>query len=139
MDGLADVVFLQGSGEDSSDVVSILLQQTSEADDSELSLASLIHQAMVRRDVVVKLTAWTKSRGHRAYQHVDMEQVCDTAKQLPANSVPPEIIKRLPLGALLDKRSSSEKAQRLHRLRVLSKKQRIIWKYWDRMVRGCKK
>ena len=57
---------------------------------------------MVRRDVVVKLLASMKRRGHRAYRHVLMEDVERRAEHLPKYGVPPEIIKLLPLDQLLD-------------------------------------
>ena len=52
---------------------------------------------MVRRDVVVKLIAGMKRRGHRAYRHIDMAQAQAKAIDLLEQSVPPENIKLLPL------------------------------------------
>ena len=52
---------------------------------------------MVRRDVVVKLIASMKRRGHRAYRHVLMEDVKRRAEHLPTYGVPPASIKLLPL------------------------------------------
>ena len=102
MEELSDLVSLPRTGEDLTHVVSVLLK-TADADDSEKGLARLIHQAMVRRDVVVKLIASMKRRGHRAYKHVQMEQVRERAELLPQHGVPPEIIRLLPLDNLLDK------------------------------------
>ena len=56
---------------------------------------------MVRRDVVVKLIASMKRRGHRAYRHVIMDDVERRARVLPKDEVPPEIVKLLPLHQLL--------------------------------------
>ena len=44
-----------------------------------------------------------QERGHRAYKHVDMDQVERNARALPENVVPPEIIRLLPLDELQDK------------------------------------
>ena len=95
-------VVLPRTGEDLTSVVSVLLK-TANAIDSDKDLARLIHQAMVRRDVVVKLIASMKRRGHRAYRHVEMDDVQRRARDLPADGVPPEIIKLLPVDQLLDK------------------------------------
>ena len=48
---------------------------------------------MVRRDVVVKLIASMKRRGHRAYRHVIMDGVGRRAQVLPEDGVPHDIIK----------------------------------------------
>ena len=98
---LGDVVELPRAGEVFTHVVSVLLK-TSDADDSETFSARLIHQAMVRRDVVVKLIASTKRRGHRAYRHVCMDAVKHRAQQLPTEGVAPESIRLLPLDKRLD-------------------------------------
>ena len=47
-------VVLPRTGEDLANVVSVLLK-TSDAKDSDKDLARLVHQAIVRRDVVVQL------------------------------------------------------------------------------------
>ena len=71
--------------------MSVLLK-TAAATESNKEFARLIHQAMVRRDVVVKLIANMKRRGHRAYRHVIMEDVELRAEHLPKYGVPPEIL-----------------------------------------------
>ena len=48
---------------------------------------------MVRHDVVVKLIASMKRRGHRAYIHVIMDDVERRAAVFAEGWVPPEIIK----------------------------------------------
>ena len=63
----------------------------------------LIHQCTVRRDVVIELIETMKQRGHRAYTHVDMDEVRRNAKFLPVKDVPPEIIRFLKLDDLQDK------------------------------------
>ena len=61
-----------------------------------------MHQAIVRRDVVVHLILSMKKRGHRGYRNVSIEDAQSRAQALPENGVPPEIIKLLPLDKLLD-------------------------------------
>ena len=51
----------------------------------------------------MKLIETMHERGHRAYKHVDMEQVKRSAKSLPDNAVPPEVIRFLFLDDLHDK------------------------------------
>ena len=88
-------------GEELSDFVSVLLK-TSEQDNPE-DLAKFIHQAVVRRHVVLELIANAKARGHRAYRCVDMSAVEAKAARLPENGVPPEIVRLLPHDNSLDK------------------------------------
>ena len=54
-------------------------------------------------DVVVKLIEDVKARGHRAYRHVNLDRVRGKAKKLPADGVPPEIVRLLPHDDDLDK------------------------------------
>ena len=92
---------LPWTGEELSNFVSVLLK-TSEEDDPK-AIARFIHQARVRRDVVVKLIEDAKARGHRAYRHVNLDRVRGKAKKLPADGVPPEIVRLLPHDDDLDK------------------------------------
>ena len=48
---------------------------------------------MVWRSVVVKLIETIKKRGHRAYQHIDMNEVIAKSFALPEHDVPPEIVR----------------------------------------------
>ena len=57
----------------------------------------------MRRDVVVALIRTMKERGHRAYKHVNMDEVQKNANALPDKDIPPEIIRYLPLDDLQDK------------------------------------
>ena len=86
---------LPRTGAQLSEVVSILLQ-TAGGDDAAKEATHFIHQARVRRNVVVELIAAMRARGHQAYKHVNMEHVKERAKQLPEDGVPPEIIRLLP-------------------------------------------
>ena len=71
--------------------------------DSDVNMARFIHQAMVRRSVVVKLIEIMKKCGHRAYTHIDVNEVIAKASALPEHYVPPEIVRLLPLDKLHDK------------------------------------
>ena len=85
-----------------SNFVSILLKTSDEGDTKE-ALVKFIHQALVRRDVVIELIANAKARGHRAYRHLDMERVIEKAGQLPEHGVPACLAKLIPYDDLLDK------------------------------------
>ena len=52
----------------------------------------IIHQAVIRRQVVIGLIAAMVSRGHPAYKAVDMAAVMQRAEQLPEDDVPAEIV-----------------------------------------------
>ena len=93
---------LPHTGRALSSFVSVLLKTSDEGDTKE-SLSKFIHQALVRRDVVVRLIEDAKNRGHRAYQHLDMEQVREKARELPSNGVPEHIARLIPYDDLLDK------------------------------------
>ena len=66
-------------------------------------MAQFVHQALVRRDVVLQLIQGAKSRGHRAYANVDMSRAHAKAQSLPENGVPPELIRIIPHDDHLDK------------------------------------
>ena len=85
-----------------SSFVSVLLK-TSDEDDTKESLAKFIHQALVRRDVVVTLIANAVERGHLAYRHLDLHRVRQKAQELPEHGVPAHILKLLPYDDMLDK------------------------------------
>ena len=93
---------LPHTGESLSSFVSVLLKTSDEGDTKE-SLAKLIHQALVRRDVVIALIENAWERGHRAYRHLDMDRVRQKAQDLPVKGVPEHILKLMPFDDLLDK------------------------------------
>eukprot|EP00959_Pyramimonas_sp_CCMP1952_P219768 4594837-Pyramimonas_sp.AAC.1 len=66
-------------------------------------MAKFIHQALVRREVVARLIEGAKRRGHRAHQHVCVEQVRKKAAELPEHDAPPEIMRSMPLDDALGK------------------------------------
>ena len=92
---------LPRTGAELSDLVSVVLKTNEEA--SPDSMARFIHEARVRRSVVVKLITDAKARGHRAYTKVDLAAMRQKAQELPEDGVPPEIIKLLPHDNDLDK------------------------------------
>ena len=63
-------------------VVKVLLK-TYDADTKQ-DMAQFIHQATVRREIVVKHILLMKRLGHRAYRHVKETQVKQRAQVLPA-------------------------------------------------------
>ena len=78
-------------GRQLSDRVSILLK-TRDEEDTPKAFAQNIHQATVRRQVVIDLIQGAVNRKHRAYTSVAMERVRQNAQRLPEHGVPPEII-----------------------------------------------
>ena len=89
-------VSLPRVGGELANVVSILLKSAGGESDKTAN-TQLIHQAMVRRQVVIDLILEMKRRGHAAYVNVDMDKVKDKARGLPEGDVPPEITRLLPL------------------------------------------
>ena len=71
--------------------------------DADKNTASFIHQAMVRRSVVVKLIETMKRKVHRAYKHIVRNEVIAKSAALPENDVPPEMIRLLQEDDLLEK------------------------------------
>ena len=95
-------VDLPRSGEELSNFVSVLLKTSDEGDTKE-SLARFVHQAIVRRDVVIRLIEEMHLCGHRSYAAIDMHRVRNKAKEsLPTNGVPEHVAKLLPYDSLLD-------------------------------------
>ena len=84
-------VSLPRAGVELANVVSILLK-TAGGDQDKKASAGSIHQATVRRKVVVDLIEEMQRRGHSAYKHVDMEAVKQRAEALPVDDDPPELL-----------------------------------------------
>ena len=76
-------------------VAQVPLKTNDDTKDKDV-LSRFIHQARVRREVVVKNIIAGKARGHRAYVNVDEAKVVAKAKQLPEGGVPPGILRLLP-------------------------------------------
>ena len=92
---------LPNVGEKLANWVHVLLKTNDE--EKPESMAHFIHQALVRRDVVVRLIEGAKARGHRAYRAVDMQRVRSKAEALPENGIPPEVLAVIPHDNSLDK------------------------------------
>ena len=90
-------------GAELQDVVRILLKTNRDGAASADNVKSLIHQACVRRDVVVRLILEMKRLGHPSYAGMDEKQVRERAAKLPKESVPPELITILQLDDAHDK------------------------------------
>ena len=80
-------------GEEVAGVVQVILK--SNDDKERLDMKRFLHQAIVRRHVVVQLNAGAKRREHRAYVSVNMSTVRAKSLLLPENAVPPVIIRLL--------------------------------------------
>ena len=101
-DGNRAAVDLPRTGEELSNFVSVLLKTSDEGDTKE-SLARFVHQAIVRRDVVIRLIEEMHLCGHRSYSTLDMHRVRQKANEsLPRNGVPEHVAKLLPYDSLLD-------------------------------------
>ena len=89
----SEAIDLPLSGEDLRSVVQVLLT----CNDSAQKKKSNNHQAIVRRAIVVRHIEEMKLRGHKAYQHVNMERVREKANvELPENGVPDILLRDLP-------------------------------------------
>ena len=71
---LGKQVSLPRTGKELVNIVSVLLK-TASGDDTDKDITKLIHQCVVRRDIVVQLIETMHERGHRAYKHVNMKEV----------------------------------------------------------------
>ena len=90
------------SGEDLRSVVQVLLKCNDST--QKKNLPKFIHQATVRRSVVIRHFQDMKERGHRGYLHVNMEQVIAKATStLPENGVPEIILRDLPFESDISK------------------------------------
>eukprot|EP00435_Cladocopium_sp_Y103_P006429 s3270_g2.t1 len=88
-------------GADLSAVMSVIIKAG--GPNSNLAdTASIIHQARVRRTIVLELLADAKAREHPAYIQVNMEDAVQRADQLPEDGVPEELIALLPYDDDLD-------------------------------------
>ena len=79
--------------EELAEVVRAILKTNKEGDTTEAEVKSLIHQANVRRSVVVNLILDMKAFGHPSHQHVREEDVRERAAALPEDGVPPQVLR----------------------------------------------
>ena len=92
---------LPHTGADLVNIVQILLKTND--DQKRAGLVNYIHQARVRRAVVVQSILDAKRRKHRAYILVDEVKLRRKAENLPEDGVPPELLRLLAHDNDLDK------------------------------------
>ena len=93
---------LPRSGEELSNFVSVLLK-SSDGGDTKEALSRFVHQALVRRDVVIKLITELHDCGHMVYKNIDLERMRQKARDtLPTHGIPPQVAKLIPYDTLLD-------------------------------------
>ena len=76
-------------------IVNVILK-AGKANENVLDTAKIIHQARVRRSIVVGLVLDAKARDHPAYRSLEESDVYQRAATLPEDGVPTEIIALLP-------------------------------------------
>ena len=101
LEGEKAVSLLPRTGQELAEVVRVLLKSNAAEDKAE-SIKDILHQATVRRDVVLRLIDAAVRRRHPAYRQVSMEQVALKAQDLPEHGVPPEVVAILPHDTDLD-------------------------------------
>ena len=79
-------------GKDLIDKVAVIIKVGKKQDTEAAVRQHVIHQAVVRRKVVVSLIRAMLARGHPAYNGIDMATVVNRAEMLPENDVPSEIL-----------------------------------------------
>ena len=79
-----------------------VIVKSAHAKSDDVDIGRVIHQARVRRQVVVQLIEAAVERGHPAFQHVEMEVMYCKAAQLPEDAVPEEVIAVLPVDNALN-------------------------------------
>ncbi|MCR9130888.1 MAG: hypothetical protein NXI12_15390 [Alphaproteobacteria bacterium] len=84
---------LPRSGAELGQLVRVLLKTNKKGKTSDTEIKGLIHQANVRRGVVVNLILDMKRLGHPSFAGVDEEGVRLRAAALPTDGVPPEVLK----------------------------------------------
>ena len=84
---------LPRSPDELAEVVRVILKTNKEGKTSDAEVKSLIHQANVRRSVVVNLILDMKAFGHPSYQGVSEDAVRERAAALPEDGVPPQVLR----------------------------------------------
>ena len=83
---------LPRTGRALGETVRILLKTNKTGKTTDAEIKTLIHQALVRREVVVQLLLDMKRLGHPSFQKVDEATMLRNASQLPENGIPPEVL-----------------------------------------------
>ena len=84
---------LPRAGQDLASTVRVLLKTNKTGKASDAEIKTLLHQATVRREVVVQLILDMKKSGHPSFQHCHERPVRRAAARLPQEGVPPEVLK----------------------------------------------
>ncbi|CAJ1431386.1 unnamed protein product, partial [Effrenium voratum] len=84
---------LPRSGAELGQLVRVLLKTNKKGKTTDAEIKGLIHQANVRREVVVNLVLDMKRLGHPSFAGADEEGVRLRAAALPTDGVPPEVLK----------------------------------------------
>ena len=82
-------------GSELKSIVNVILK-AGKANENVVDTAKIIHQARVRRSIVVGLVLDAKAREHPAYRSLEESEVYRRAATLPEDGVPTEIIALLP-------------------------------------------
>jgi len=80
---------LPKTGADLAAVINVIIKAGGPAERLETH-ANLIHQARVRRAVVLQLLADAKTREHPAYSNLCLAAAAERAEDLPVDGIPPE-------------------------------------------------
>ncbi|CAJ1350578.1 unnamed protein product, partial [Effrenium voratum] len=80
-------------GAELGQLVRVLLKTNKKGKTTDAEIKGLIHQANVRREVVVNLVLDMKRLGHPSFAGADEEGVRLRAAALPTDGVPPEVLK----------------------------------------------
>eukprot|EP00438_Fugacium_kawagutii_P033974 Skav228932 [mRNA] locus=scaffold2181:248822:258688:+ [translate_table: standard] len=88
-------------GRELAEVVNVIIK-AGQPTTGPTEVAKLIHQARVRRAVVIRLIEDAKDREHPAYANLSMDKVVERAAELPEDGVPPDLIALLPHDDHLD-------------------------------------
>ena len=91
----AGAVSLPRTGVELAETISVVIK-TMQASKDTKGLDKVIHQARVRRAVVLQLLEEAKMRGHPAYKQINMLEATTRAQTLPEDGIPEEIIAILP-------------------------------------------
>ncbi|CAE7244158.1 pfh1 [Symbiodinium natans] len=84
---------LPRAGQQLGEIVRVLLKTNKTRKTTASELKTLIHQATVRREVVIQLILDMKKSGHPAFQKIQAETVRRAASNLPEEGIPPEVLK----------------------------------------------
>ena len=97
----SEQVVLPHSGRRLSEIVSVIVK--SHQKEGTVDVGRILHQARVRRAMVVKLIEDAVARGHPAFEGVNMQAMYSAAEALPEDGVPVEVVAELPYDNDLDR------------------------------------